>query len=183
MCETRTQGACIAALFTRLRTHYRAAQCFPAAGASLFSSLDRLSGPVARWKATLLGLLLAVTMLVTAIAILAAGCGARTEPPKRSMKGFELYSWQENGRWYFSVLEGTNRTKTVDEIHASNARLKGVDALGPVLRGIEAGQWVTWWTPSWAEGTVSFPPEDVVAQVRRLCEEQGLQLQVVGQGP
>jgi hypothetical protein len=134
-------------------------------------------------RAATLRLLLVVATLLTAIAILAAGCGARTELPKTSMKGFELYSWQENGRWYFSVLVGTNRTKTVNEMHASTARLRGVEALKPVLRGIEARQWVTWWTPSWAEETVSFPPEDVVAQVRRLCEEQGLQLQVVRQGP
>jgi hypothetical protein len=129
-------------------------------------------------KATSLGLLLAIATLVAAGSVLAAGCGARTEPPRTSMKGFELYSWQEDGRWYFSVLEGTNRVKTVDEIHASNARLKGVEALEPVLRGVEAGQWVTWWAPSLADATVSFPPEDVVAQVRRLCEERGLQLQV-----
>ena len=39
MCERRTQGARIAALFARLRTCYRAAQRVSAAGASLFSSL------------------------------------------------------------------------------------------------------------------------------------------------
>jgi hypothetical protein len=99
------------------------------------------------------------------------------------MKGFELYSWQEDGKWCFSLLMGTNRAKTVEEIRASETRLKGMDALKSALGGIEAGQWVTWWTPSWAEGTVSFPPTDVVEQVRRFCEEHALQLQVTTQGP
>jgi hypothetical protein len=99
------------------------------------------------------------------------------------MKGFELYSWQESGRWYFSLLVGTNRAKTVEEIHASGARLDGMDALTPALRRIAAGQWVTWWTPSWAKGSVSFPPQQVVEQVRGVCREQGLELQVVTQGP
>jgi hypothetical protein len=39
MRERRTQGARIAALLARLRTHYRAAQCVPAAEASFFGSL------------------------------------------------------------------------------------------------------------------------------------------------
>ena len=41
MHERRTQGALIAALFVRLRTHCRAAQCLLAAEASFFSSLLR----------------------------------------------------------------------------------------------------------------------------------------------
>jgi hypothetical protein len=120
---------------------------------------------------------------MTAAAIFAGGCGRNTEPPKTSMKGWELYSWQENGRWYFSLLEGTNRTKTVAEMHADAARLEGLQNLEPALEGIAAGQWVTWWTPSWAEGTVSLPPAEMVDTVRRICEEQGLQLQVATEGP
>ena len=34
----------------------------------------------------------------------------------RSMKGYELYSWQENGQWHFTLITGTNRNKTLDEI-------------------------------------------------------------------
>ena len=52
MRERRTQGARIAALFKRPRTHYRAAQRFRAAGASRFSSLvsrDRASGQALRF--------------------------------------------------------------------------------------------------------------------------------------
>ena len=41
----RTQEARIAALFARPRTYYRAAECVPAAGVSLFSGL--LAGVVA----------------------------------------------------------------------------------------------------------------------------------------
>ncbi len=68
-------------------------------------------------------------------------------------------------------------------MHAADAKLEGIDGLKPALQEIAAGQFVTWWTPSWAEGTVSFPPAEMVEQVRRICEEQGLELQVVTQGP
>ena len=45
------------------------------------------------------------------------------------MKGYELYSWQEGGQWKFSVLIGTNRKKTLDEIKSADVVLSGVDAL------------------------------------------------------
>jgi len=128
-------------------------------------------------------LFLVTVAVVTAVTVFAAGCGGSSEPPKTSMKGWELYSWQEDGQWYFSLLEGTNRAKTIAEVHAADAQLEGVDGLKPALQGVAAGQSVTWWAPSWAEGTVSFPPAETVTQVQRICEEQGLDLQVVTQGP
>ena len=53
---------------------------------------------------------------------LLAGCGAASTPPAtpfgESMKGYELYSWQEGNTWKFSLLVGTNREKSLDEIKA-----------------------------------------------------------------
>lgn len=40
----------------------------------------------------------------------------KKENLKTSFKGFELYSWQEDEKWHFSLLEGTNRMKTCEEI-------------------------------------------------------------------
>jgi hypothetical protein len=133
--------------------------------------------------AVVVGLLLVAFALVAAVTVFAGGCSGSPEPPKTSMKGWELYSWQEEGHWYFSLLGGTNRTKTIAEVHAADTKFEGIDGLRPALQGIATGQLVTWWTPSWTEGTVSFPPTEMVEQVRRICEEQGLELQVVTQGP
>lgn len=33
-----------------------------------------------------------------------------------SMKGYELYSWSENDQWHFTLITGTNRIKTLEEI-------------------------------------------------------------------
>lgn len=33
-----------------------------------------------------------------------------------SMKGYELYSWEKDGQWHFTLITGTNRTKTIEEI-------------------------------------------------------------------
>ncbi|MBL8152308.1 MAG: hypothetical protein JNN15_20475, partial [Blastocatellia bacterium] len=46
-----------------------------------------------------------------------------------SMKGYELYSWQAEDRWCFSLLLGTNRLKDFAEITAPNSRLSDIDAL------------------------------------------------------
>ena len=33
-----------------------------------------------------------------------------------SVKGYELYSWEENGQWHYTFITGTNRVKTMKEI-------------------------------------------------------------------
>jgi hypothetical protein len=32
----------------------------------------------------------------------------------RSFKGYELYSWEEEGQWHFTLITGTDRTKTIE---------------------------------------------------------------------
>ena len=91
------------------------------------------------------------------------------------MKGYELYSWQQGGQWYFSVLIGTNREKTLTEIQSPDTRLKGLDALVPVLKKIPAGQFITW---SLRSG-LSFPPDDILNQVVKICKDQGMQLSII----
>jgi hypothetical protein len=34
----------------------------------------------------------------------------------KSGKGYELYSWSDNGRWHFTLITGTNRNKNLAEI-------------------------------------------------------------------
>jgi hypothetical protein len=86
------------------------------------------------------------------------------------MKGYELYSWQEGNQWYFSVLVGTNREKTLDEIKAAGTALRGVEALASALEQMPAGQYITWS----AKETLAFPPDDIIEQVEKVCTDQGL---------
>ena len=39
-----------------------------------------------------------------------------------SMKGYELYSWPEDSQWHFTLITGTNRDKTLEEV-ISNANM------------------------------------------------------------
>jgi hypothetical protein len=96
------------------------------------------------------------------------------EPGVESMKGYELYSWERDGEWYFSILIGTNREKTLEEIQSPDAALKGMDEFEAALATIPAGQVVSWS----AHDPLAFPPEELIAQVDELCKKQGLELSI-----
>jgi hypothetical protein len=113
-------------------------------------------------------------MFVILVGSLLSACGAASEPIAtplpESMKGYELYSWREGNEWNFSLLVGTNREKTLDEIKDSKIVLRGVDALISALEQMPAGQYITWSSRE----TLSFPPDDIIEQVKQSCEDKGL---------
>jgi hypothetical protein len=64
--------------------------------------------------------------------------------PQQSMKGYELYSWKIKGKWHYSLLVGTNRSKTYEEIMTGNEERIGSDALEAELKKIPRGEEVVW---------------------------------------
>jgi len=91
------------------------------------------------------------------------------------MKGYELYSWQEDNQWDFSLLVGTNREKTLDEIKSVDTVLLDVDALISTLEKVPPGQYVTWSSKE----TLSFPPDNIIKQVEQVCKDKELILTIV----
>ncbi len=71
---------------------------------------------------------------------LAGVAGAAAARGSHSMKGWELYIWQQDGDTYFSLLPGTNRLKSDAEIAA--AAVKGIDAVRPKLAELKKGETV-----------------------------------------
>src|SRR5215217_4898954 len=61
-----------------------------------------------------------------------------------SMKGYELYSWQSRGQWYFSLVVGTNRQKTYKEIVSPKVRIKGAAQLKRKLDLLPEGEELSW---------------------------------------
>lgn len=105
---------------------------------------------------------------------LLSGCRADSTSPAtpfvESIKGYELYSWQDGKQWNFSLLVGTNREKKLDEIKSAKTVLRGVDALTSALEQMPEGQYITWSSRE----TLSFPPEDIIEQVEKVCEYRRL---------
>ena len=112
------------------------------------------------------------------LGLLLSSCGVTAQPDAtqlpESMKGYELYSWQEGNHWVFSLLVGTNREKTLDEIKSIDAILPDVDALILMLEKVPSGQYVTWSSRE----TFSFPPDNIIKQIEKICKEKGLILNI-----
>ena len=117
-------------------------------------------------------------LLVILLGASLSGCGNASQPEPtplgESMKGYELYSWQDGSQWKFSLVVGTNREKTIDEIKSADFVLSSVDALKSKLEEIPAGQYITWSSKE----TLSFPPDDIIQQVEQTCKDEGLILSV-----
>ena len=127
--------------------------------------------------------LLASLVCAAVLALFLTGCQSNdvttASSQATSMKGYELHSWQNGAQWDFSLLEGTNREKTLAEIQSPDVVLKGVEALQPALENIAAGQYVTWQSPRRVGEALAFPPDDLVGRVERICKDQQLELAIV----
>jgi hypothetical protein len=93
-------------------------------------------------------------------------------------KGYELLTWQKDGQWVFTLLAGTNRQKSFDEIltaentYSSTEILKvtviGEEEFKKLLGHLSKSEWITWGGMDLAgevpAGTVyfSYPPEEMI---------------------
>jgi len=71
-----------------------------------------------------------------------------------SAKGYELYWWQEDGQWHFTLITGTNRNKSLEEIVSNenivsedgwvHIHVVGVEAIETVLSRLPQNEYVGW---------------------------------------
>ena len=57
-----------------------------------------------------------------------------------SMKGFELYVWETKGEIYYSLLRGTNRLKSYDEIHNGKVAVNDLNLIRQKIDSISPGE-------------------------------------------
>ena len=109
-----------------------------------------------------------------------------------SMKGYELYSWSEDSQWHFTLITGTNRNKTLEEIISNEdviseagwvqIHVLGVDAIKAVLSKLPQGEEILWLARPLAEqtppGNINFmlPPEPTVDSIKEHAGQCGLDL-------
>jgi len=116
------------------------------------------------------------------------------EPPlPQSVKGYELYSWLQDDQWNYTLITGTNRDKTAQEIVTAgysvntdgwvNIHVIGLNALEQVISLLPAGEFVTWLSgprsndPQFAVN-FALPPADDVAAIKAHADQNGLNLTV-----
>ena len=108
------------------------------------------------------------------------------------MKGYEIYSWQDEGQWVFKLITGTNRQKTIDEILSTsettqedawvNIKINGVDDLKIILGSFPKDESLFWMAENGIETAadqsifLEYPPDFMVEDIRRFCEQIGVYL-------
>ena len=98
-----------------------------------------------------------------------------TSTQARSMKGYELYSWQMQGAWYFSLVVGTNRLKTFEEVSSPEVRMQGIEALKRKLHTLAGGEQV-FWLGQRVPG-MDWPSDEMVDAIHAYCVERDIQLE------
>lgn len=111
-------------------------------------------------------------------------------PLPRSLKGYELYSWREDGVWNFTLIAGTNRVKSYAEVTAeegvagSKITVQGVEKLFESLDQLPSDTDVVWLGPRALEargmlpGDLALPPEAMIADIQEYCWDTGLRLEI-----
>jgi hypothetical protein len=113
----------------------------------------------------------------------------------RSMKGYELYSWSQDGQWHFTLITGTDRNKTPEEIVSGedfiseagwvNVHVVGLDAIKAVLSKLPPKESVIWLSnlrsDQSPQAAVNFalPPTPVIDTIKDHAHQCGLDFTVV----
>jgi hypothetical protein len=98
-----------------------------------------------------------------------------------SMKGWELYSWQNGNDWSYSVLMGTNRGKSYTEITTNKILVTGKSSLKMLLAKLPSGEDILWRGKGWLSNdltTVSLPDDNTINEIQEFCTQKGLGLHV-----
>jgi hypothetical protein len=111
-----------------------------------------------------------------------------------SMKGYELYSWSEDSQWHFTLITGTNRNKTLEEIISNiniisedgwvHIHVVGVDAIETVLSRLPQNEYIFWLARLREEQTpqggvnITLPPGPTIDSIKEQAMKSGLDFQI-----
>jgi hypothetical protein len=102
-----------------------------------------------------------------------------------SMKGWELYSWPNGNDWNYSILAGTNRLKTYDEVITNKIVVFGVDSLKMLLDKLPVNEEIFWISEGWLEsiwgsgyGNLSLPDNNTINEIKNYCSQKELVLSI-----
>jgi hypothetical protein len=107
-----------------------------------------------------------------------------------SLKGYELYSWPINGLWHFTLVTGTNREKTLEEIISTenivsaegwvHVQVAGLDALITLLGRLPQNEHVLWLAKLRPQQTpqstinIMLPASEIIDTIRDHARQYGL---------
>jgi hypothetical protein len=99
------------------------------------------------------------------------------------MKGWELYSWPNGNDWNYSILVGTNRTKSYNEVTTNKIVVCGKDSLKMLLDKLPENEYIFWIGEEWLKscwgndyGDLSLPDNKTINEIKTYCEGKKLVL-------
>jgi hypothetical protein len=111
-----------------------------------------------------------------------------------SMKGYELYSWLDDSQWHFTLITGTNRNKTLEEIISNEDIISeagwvqihviGVDAIKTVLSKLPQNEFIIWLASLRSEQTpqggvnITLPTGPTLNIIKEDAVRSGLDFQI-----
>ncbi|HEY4788724.1 MAG TPA: hypothetical protein VIH57_21885 [Bacteroidales bacterium] len=102
-----------------------------------------------------------------------------------SMKGWELYSWPNGNSYNYSILMGTNRVKSYEEVTTNKIIVSGKDSLKMVLDKFPQKENLFWIGKGWLEkcwhssyGNLSLPDMNTINEIKEYCNQKNLILNV-----
>jgi hypothetical protein len=111
-----------------------------------------------------------------------------------SMKGYELYSWLEDNQWHFTLITGTNRNKTLEEIISNvntisedgwvQIHVTGVDAIKTALTKLPQNEFILWLARMRMGQTaqtninIQLPPGQIIDTIKEHAGQCGLDFQI-----
>jgi hypothetical protein len=150
--------------------------------------------PLAVKRLARLCLFLSVLIILPMFSVILLQIGCRNEPPTaqsenakfvHSMKGWDLYGWRESEADNFTLIAGTDRMKTIEEITSDGnveydgnwfkVKVTSVDSIKAVLTNLPDGELVHW---VGAPPGFSELPDDLINEIKNYCE--GLEISIDG---
>ena len=110
------------------------------------------------------------------------------------MKGYELYSWQAKDQWHFTLMTGTNRVKSYEEITSNESisttggltkiSAQNVDGIKSILGRLPQHEEIVWVGEQQLQqagiqtGRITLPPREIIDDIKEYIRQLGLELKV-----
>jgi hypothetical protein len=112
---------------------------------------------------------------------------ANGHPAQTAVKGYELFSWKVKNHWYYSLLPGTNRPRTYEEITAPGVVRRDAAGLKAELEKLSKGEVVVWMADAPAGASksaagqvlnVKHPSRTRIKKIKAICHKLGIRLRL-----
>lgn len=123
--------------------------------------------------------------IILTINFVFGSCSKEYDDTESFMKGYEIYSWEENSSWNYVITAGTNSVKTYESIVNSVVVYNGEEEFKTALNNFPKGEeffWIgeNWLESCWSEyyGNLSLPPNEIILEIKTYCKLNEINLSI-----